>query len=105
MDNATTSFPKPRGVSEAMLRYATDCGASAGRSGYAEAMEAAGILTQCRRKLNRLFNGENPDHFVFTLNGTDALNLAIHGMFLGRGAGHAICTAIDHNSTLRPCVR
>jgi cysteine desulfurase/selenocysteine lyase len=102
MDNAATSFPKPRGVSEAMVRFATGCGASAGRSGYAEAMDAANILTQCRRKLNRLFNGENPNHFIFTLNCTDALNLAIHGMFMGRDSGHAICTAIAHNSTLRP---
>jgi cysteine desulfurase family protein len=102
MDNAATSFPKPRGVMDAMVRFAAECGANPGRGGYAEAMEAAGILTQCRRKLNRLFNGENPDHFIFTLNCTDALNLAIHGMFLGRESGHAICTAVDHNSTLRP---
>jgi cysteine desulfurase family protein len=102
MDNAATSFPKPRAVWEAMQRYAAECGASAGRGAYAEAMESAAILTQCRRKLNRLFNGENPDHFIFTFNCTDGLNLAIHGL-LGRSENaRVICTAVDHNSTLRP---
>lgn len=106
MDNAATSFPKPRGVADAMQRYAAECGASAGRGGYAEAMDAANVLGQCRRKLNRFFNGGNPDHFIFTFNCTDALNLAIHGLFHPRqlrgSQPHAICTAIDHNSTLRP---
>ncbi|HWB55004.1 MAG TPA: aminotransferase class V-fold PLP-dependent enzyme [Tepidisphaeraceae bacterium] len=102
MDNAATSFPKPRSVWDAMQRYALECGASAGRGAYAEAMESATVLSECRRKLNRLFNGENPDHFIFTLNCTDGLNLGIHGL-LGRSENaHAICTAIDHNSILRP---
>jgi cysteine desulfurase family protein len=102
MDNSATSFPKPPGVLEAMTRYATQCGASGGRGQYAEAMEASAILQRTRRKLNRFFNGENPSHFVFSLNCSDALNLAIHGMFRAHPGTHAICTAIDHNSTLRP---
>ena len=39
MDNAATSFPKPRAVTEAMVRYATELGASAGRGAYPEAVE------------------------------------------------------------------
>ena len=104
MDNAATSFPKPRAVTDAMVRYATDLGASAGRGGYAEAMETAGLIAECRRRLNRLFNGERPEHFVFTLNCSDALNLAIKGLIDPRSARpqHAICTHVDHNSILRP---
>src|SRR4051794_4382377 len=100
MDNAATSFPKPRQVLEAMCRYATELGASAGRGAYAEAIETAGLLTECRRRLNRLFKGGDPNHFVFTLNCSDSLNLAIKG--LARPAGHAVCTHVDHNSILRP---
>src|SRR6202034_3555153 len=45
---------------------------------------------------------ESVDHFIFTLNCSDALNLGIKGLvYPGRG-GHAICTEIDHNSILRP---
>jgi cysteine desulfurase/selenocysteine lyase len=102
LDNAATSFPKPQGVHDAMLRYATELGASAGRGAYYEAIETAALMTECRRRLNKLFNGQNPDHFVFTLNCSESLNLAIKGLVDPRGRGHAICTHIDHNSILRP---
>lgn len=102
LDNAATSFPKPKAVLEAMTRYANDLGASAGRGAYAEAVETGQLILQCRRRLNRLFNGEKPEHFIFTLNCTDALHLAIKGLVDPRTGGHAICTAIDHNSILRP---
>lgn len=105
LDNAATSFPKPLQVMEAMQRYASELGASAGRGGYAEAIETGGLLTQCRRRLKQLFNGEVAEHFIFTLNCSDALNLAIHGLIdVPQRASdqHAICTHIDHNSILRP---
>ena len=104
MDNAATSRPKPAGVMEAMCRYATDLGASAGRGAYSEAVETGELIFECRRRLNRLFHGEKPEHFVFTLNCSDALNLAIKGLIDPEPGerGHAICTHIDHNSILRP---
>ena len=102
MDNAATSFPKPASVLAAMTRYATELGASPGRGAYAEALESAAILTDCRRRLNQLFHGERPEHFIFTLNCSDALNLAIKGLIDPNGHGHAICSHIDHNSILRP---
>ncbi|HEY7116409.1 MAG TPA: aminotransferase class V-fold PLP-dependent enzyme [Tepidisphaeraceae bacterium] len=104
LDNAATSFPKPRAVYDAMARYATELGASAGRGAYAEAVETGQLITRCRQRLTRLFSGERPEHFVFTLNCSDALNLAIKGLIHGDDArgGHAICTHIDHNSILRP---
>src|SRR3989337_3368674 len=96
MDNAATSFPKRASVLAAMNRYATELGASPGRGAYAEAVESAAILTDCRRRLNALFHGERPEHFVFTLNCSDALNLAIKGLIdPADGTGHAICTHID----------
>ena len=102
MDNAATSFPKPRAVLDAMVRYATELGASAGRGAYHEAVETGALMNECRRRLNRLFRGERPEHFVFTLNCSDALNLAIKGLIDPSRKNHAICTHIDHNSILRP---
>jgi cysteine desulfurase family protein len=102
LDNAATSFPKPSGVTEAMVRYANELGASAGRGAYWEAVETGGLIAECRRRLNRLFHGERAEHFVFNLNCSDGLNLAIKGLIDPRGTGHAICTHIDHNSILRP---
>src|SRR4051812_31762935 len=80
LDNAATSFPKPKAVLDAMVRYATELGASAGRGAYAEAAASGGIINDCRRNLCRLFNGDRAEHFVFTLNCTDALNLSIKGL-------------------------
>src|SRR6476646_9576502 len=100
LDNAATSFPKPPEVLQAMVEYATNVGASAGRGAYAEAQASARVLTTCRERLNTLFNGENPHHFIFTLNCTDALNLAIKGIL--KPGDHAITTWMDHNSVLRP---
>ena len=87
MDNAATSFPKPRAVIEAMTAYATELGASAGRGAYQEAVETGRLIAECRRRLNRLFHGEKPEHFVFTLNCSDALNLAIKGLIDPRREG------------------
>lgn len=102
MDNAATSFPKPPSVTDAMVRYATQLGASAGRGAYQEAIQTGQLIIECRRRLSKLFHGEKPEHFIFTLNCSDSLNLAIHGLIDADRPGHAICTRIDHNSILRP---
>ena len=100
MDNAATSFPKPSAVHEAMTRFMTELGASPGRGAYSEAREAGRLLTQCRQRINTLIHGEKPEHIIFTLNTTDALNLAIRGLI--QPGDHAITTWLDHNSVLRP---
>lgn len=107
LDNAATSFPKPPEVLAAMVDYATRVGASAGRGAYAEAIESGRVLTRCREAICRLINGKSADHVIFTLNCSDALNLAIKGLIdpLAHTTGevpHVVCTATDHNSILRP---
>src|SRR5687768_10959379 len=84
-----------------MTHYATQLGASAGRGAYAEAVETGALIAQCRQRLCDLFNGEDPNHFIFSLNCSDALNMAIKGV-VGTGGAHCICTHADHNSILRP---
>ncbi len=107
MDNAATSFPKPPAVHEAMTRFATELGASPGRGAYAEAREAGRLMQQCRERINQLINGENANQVIFTLNTSDALNMAIRGV-VHHAAGstqrkpHVITTWMDHNSVLRP---
>lgn len=100
LDNAATSFPKAPGVREAMGAFLDELGASPGRGAYHEAREAGKLLDQCRRRICRLMNGEQPQHVVFTLNTTDALNMAIRGIV--RPGEHVVMTWLDHNSILRP---
>ena len=102
MDNSATSFPKPAAVAEAMARFAVECGASAGRGAYAEARACGDLLATCRERIARLLNAEGPERIVFTLNCSHGLNIIIRGILNTAGAAHAITTAMDHNSVLRP---
>ena len=105
-DNAATSFPKPPVMLDAMVQYQTELGASPGRGAYREAVESGRLLTRCRERLNTLIGGADPDHIIFTLNTSDALNLAIRGLLgpmIRRGESvHVVTSWMDHNSILRP---
>ncbi|MBL8990497.1 MAG: aminotransferase class V-fold PLP-dependent enzyme [Phycisphaerae bacterium] len=106
LDNAATSYPKPPGVAEAMARYAETCGAPA-RGGSAEARAAAALVRQCRERVCRLIHGAAAERVVFTLNTTDAMNMAIRGVVMHRlrtteGPVELLTTELDHNSALRP---
>ncbi len=65
LDNSATSFPKPPAVMEAMVRFAAECGASAGRGGYAEARACEEIIATCRRRIAELINAESPQPILF----------------------------------------
>ena len=100
LDNAATSFPKPEAVVRAVTEYLTQCGVAAGRGHSRRATELDGRIAACRAVLARLWNAESPREIVFTLNGTDSLNLAIHGCL--RPGDHMVTTELEHNSVLRP---
>jgi len=103
MDNSATSFPKPPGVIEAMVAFARDCGASAGRGAYAEARACEAMIADCRGRIAELINAEAPECIVLAMNCSEGLSTAIRGLLntAPRGA-HAIATAMEHNSVLRP---
>lgn len=100
LDNAATSWPKPDAVYTAVERYQRECGAPFGRSVYREAVEVEQSVTGARRALARLLGAVGPQRIVFTANGTDALNLAIHGVL--SSGDHVVTTVAEHNSVLRP---
>ena len=100
LDNAATSWPKPESVYLAMDRYQREIGAAAGRGGHVEAIAAREIVESARRAVANWIGVRDPRHLAFALNGTDALNMAIHGV-LAEG-GHVVTTVVEHNSVLRP---
>lgn len=100
-DNAATSWPKPSAVVKSLEAYQRTVGASAGRGAYPRAQASGDILTGCRSALAELVNAPDPGRVIFTLNCSDALNMAIHGRPWKRG-DRALVTPFEHNSVLRP---
>lgn len=100
LDNAATSFPKAPGVAEAVLHFLTQVGASAGRSGHRLAREADALLWETRVLLSTLLGVKDPTRVVFSLNVTQALNMALMGLL--REGDHVVTTGVEHNSVMRP---
>ena len=98
LNNAATSLHRPRSVVAAVAE-AMDHLSNAGR-GSDGGRDQALTITACRRKLARLFGFSHPERVIFTLNATQALNLALFGL-LQPGDG-VISTDLEHNSVLRP---
>ena len=98
-DNAATTLRKPDCVIEAVTEAMGSMGNS-GRGVHDGALSAARNIYDTRAALARLFGAEGPDRIAFTANSTQALNMAIKGL-LAPG-DHAITTALEHNSVLRP---
>jgi cysteine desulfurase/selenocysteine lyase len=100
LDNAATSFPKPEAVYAAVDHYNRHVGAAFGRSAYQSALEVQGTVNRCRKQAAEFFGAESPERIIFTFNGTDSLNLALHGLL--KPGDHVVTSKIEHNSVLRP---
>ena len=84
LDNASTTFPKPPCVTEAVCRYMTEMGTNVGRGEYASAFDTEDLVSDV----------------VFTRHGTEALNLVLKG-FLHPG-DQVIVSSMEHNAVMRP---
>ena len=100
LDNAATSWPKPEVVYQAVDHFMRQVGATPGRGGYRREEEAAHIVDQTRVTIATLFHAPDPAGVVFTMNATQAINIALKGL-LQKG-DHLITTSIEHNAMWRP---
>lgn len=99
LDNAATTMRKPEVVIQAVTDALCTMG-NAGRGGHDAALDASRIIYDTRERLAQLFHAESPKQIVFTMNSTESLNIAIKGIL--QAGDHAITTALEHNSVLRP---
>ena len=100
LDNAATSFPKAPGVADAVSRFITDIGANAGRSSYSTARQSSRIIYQIRKLLAKLLNTDNSSNICFTMNTTQALNIALKGIV--KPGFKVLISPYEHNSVMRP---
>ena len=106
LDNAATSYPKPKCVIDKMVDFMTTCGASPGRGGYKSAFAASEMLFACQEDVAKLFSIPSPEQIIFTKNSTEAINCAMFGII--EKDDEIIISSMEHNSVLRTaheCVR
>lgn len=100
LDNASTTFPKPQEVADAMYQYMTSNGCNISRSTSAEANAVADEVFATRQLLCDFFHAEDAKNVVFTKNITEALNVLIKG-YLCPG-DHVLVSSLEHNAVMRP---
>jgi len=100
LDNASTTWPKPETVTRETQRFLAEDAANPGRGGHRMSLRAGRLVEEVRSRLTRFIDGEDHRRLIFTLNCTDALNMAIKGCL--KQGDHVITTVLEHNSVLRP---
>ncbi len=99
LDNAATSYPKPREVTDAVYNFMVNNGTSSGRGSYKKAMESDFLVYSTRKVLASFFNFSDPKKVIFTCNVTEALNLAIRGIV--KEGDNVITSSLEHNAVWR----
>jgi cysteine desulfurase family protein len=102
LDSAATALWRPPQVVQAAAEAMCALG-SASRGVHGGSLAANRTVYAAREKLAAFFGCPRPDHVIFTCNATEALNIAISGLF--RPGAHVISTDLEHNSVLRPLYR
>ena len=80
LDNAATTLHKPPEVAEAVKNAILTAG-NASRGAHGVSLSASRMVFETRSQLAKLFGCPRADHVVFTANSTEALNIAIYGLF------------------------
>ena len=100
LDNAATTWPKPPGVAEAVVRALRKYGANPGRGGHKMSMAASGEVYRCRETAAKMFHLDDTSRVVFTLNCTMALNMVLKGIL--SDGGRVTVSDLEHNAVMRP---
>lgn len=100
LDNAATSFPKPRTVCEEVDKCMRFYCGNPGRGIHKLSLAAAEKIYECREAVAKFIGCESPENIIFTLNTTHSLNMVIKGLL--RPGDHVIISDMEHNSVFRP---
>lgn len=99
-DNASSSFPKPPCVVEAVSEFLTNIGASPARSAHKLSIESGRILYEARLALSELLSQPYEERIIFAPNATFALNAVLKGLL--KNGDKVVTTSLEHNSVVRP---
>ena len=100
LDNAATTFPKPKSVIKEIEKCITNYCANAGRSSHTLATKTGEEIYNTRECIADFLSFDRPENICFTTNATYALNFAIKSLIIEKC--HVLISDLEHNSVLRP---
>lgn len=100
LDNAATSWPKPEPVYQAVDHFMRHVGGTPGRAGHWREEEALRLADEARAALAEMFHAPAPEGVAFTMNATQAINMALKGLL--QPGDHVVTSSIEHNAVWRP---
>lgn len=100
LDNAATTFPKPKEVYEAMDRINRTAAVNAGRGGYRLAREASNMIAETKELILELSRSSSQAKVVFTPSVTVAINQILNGLTFQKN-DVIYLSAYEHNAVAR----
>lgn len=102
LDNASTTFPKPKIVTDSIYEYLTNVSGNANRSTSSNSLASNKEVLMARQKIADFFNFDKIENVIFTNNITTSLNILIKGIL--KKGDHVLTSSIEHNSVIRPLI-
>ena len=100
LDNAATTWPKPRGTAAAIAEVLSFRGANPGRGSYRMAELSSETVYQCRCRAAAFFGAAAPENVIFTPSCTHSINYVLKGVL--SAGDHVILSDMEHNAVTRP---
>lgn len=101
LDNASTTFPKPECVYDAVDMFNRNGAVNAGRGIYKKAVEATEMVKEVKQMLLELCNAEGKASVALTPSATIAMNQIIFGQKWDE-TKHFYFSMYEHNAVMRP---
>ena len=100
LDNASTTWPKPPGVAQAVHDFISGLCPNPGRGNCGPGHTSWKTILQCRMAVAAFFGCDDPLRVCFTPGITWSLNTVILGML--KPGGHVVTGSMEHNAVMRP---
>ena len=100
LDNASTSFPKPKEVLNSINDFMINLGGNSGRGSSSSSLKSSHVIYNCREAIAQFFNFDKSENVIFTNNITSSLNILLDSIV--QEGWHVITSTMEHNSVLRP---
>ena len=99
LDNAATSFPKPRSVILGACLGIKDYSGNPGRSSHTLSRRASGAVFALREAASSFFGTTGAERVIVTQSSTHSLNLALNALV--NYSDGVLCSNIEHNAVRR----